>query len=61
MITLGSRVRDIETSYKGKVTARAEYLHDSARVLVENVDGTGRPIEHWIVEDRVEVIVEAKE
>lgn len=56
MIELGSRVRDKETSYDGKVTGRAEYLYEKPRVLVENKDTTGRPIEQWIAEDRVEVL-----
>lgn len=56
MIKLGSRVRDKETSYDGKVTGRAEYLYEKSMVLVENKDTTGRPIEKWIAEDRIEVI-----
>lgn len=55
-VVLGSTVKDIETGYTGKVTARAEYLYDDPSLLVENVDSTGRPIEWWIKETRVEVI-----
>lgn len=55
-IKLGSVVTDTTTGYTGVVTARAEYLHESPRVLVEAIDTTKRPIEWWIVETRAEVI-----
>lgn len=45
MIKLGAKVRDKVTKFEGLVTARAEYLCDAPRVLVESVDNTGRPIE----------------
>jgi hypothetical protein len=56
MIKLGMKVRDKETNYEGIVTARAEYLYDRPRVLVENIDSTGRPIEWWYDESRVEEV-----
>ena len=56
MIKLGTKVRDKETKFEGVVTARAEYLYDSPRVLMENVDSTGRPIEWWQNEARVEEV-----
>ena len=58
MIKLGMKVRDKETNYQGIVTARAEYLYDRPRVLVENIDSTGRPIEWWYDESRVEEVAE---
>lgn len=56
MIKLGTKVRDKETKFEGVVTARAEYLHENPRVMVEAVDNTGRPIEWWYEENRVEVV-----
>lgn len=56
MINLGTKVRDKETGFDGVVTARAEYLYDGFRILVENIDTTGRPIEWWFNENRVEQI-----
>lgn len=56
MINLGVLVIDPETGFKGKVTARAEYLYGEPRVMVENVDATGRPIEWWFEESRVEML-----
>ena len=56
MIKLGTRVRDKETRFEGLVTARAEYLYGESQVMVEAVDSTGRPIEWWYKEDRVEEI-----
>ena len=56
MIKLGTKIRDKETKFNGVVTARAEYLYDEPSVLVESIDSTGRPIEWWYKESRVEVI-----
>ena len=36
MIQLGSRVRDIHTGFTGIAVARTEYLHSSAKILVES-------------------------
>lgn len=58
MIELGVKVRDKETNFEGLVTARAVYLYGEPSVMVESVDSTGRPIEWWYKEDRVEVIAE---
>lgn len=52
-IELGAKVKDLETGFKGVVTCRAEYLYHSPKVLVENIDTTGRPIEWWFDEERV--------
>ena len=51
---LGQRVEDRVTKYKGRVTARAEYLFQPNHYLVEATDTTGRPIEFWVAEDRLE-------
>ena len=55
MINLGSMVRDKETGFEGRVTARAVYLYDNPRILVESTDSTGRPIEWWYDESRLVV------
>jgi hypothetical protein len=52
-------VRDSITGYEGTVTARAEYKGDRKLYLVESIDSTGRPIEHWIEEDRLEHVTDA--
>lgn len=58
MIKLGTKVRDKETKIEGIVTARAEYLYDEPRIMIEFVDTTGRPVEWWYNETRVEEVVE---
>lgn len=60
MIYLGAIVKDRETGYEGVVTARVEYLYFNPQVLVEGIDNTGRPIEHWCAEERVYEIAELK-
>lgn len=57
MIKLGTQVRDIETGFEGTVTARAEYLHGTPRVMVESLDETNRPIEWWYEESRMQEII----
>jgi len=52
---LGVKVADKVTGYAGTVTARAEYLDDNNRYLVENKDATIRPIEWWYTEERLEL------
>jgi hypothetical protein len=54
-IELGCKVKESITGFVGTVTARCVYLDDDPRLLVEAVDTTGRPIEHWIKESRAEV------
>ena len=58
MIKLGTKVKDKETKTEGIVTARAEYLYEEPRVMIEFVDTTGRPIEWWYNEARVEEVAE---
>lgn len=55
-IELGMRVKDTKTLFTGLVTARAEYLYGQPRILVENIDSTGRPVEWWYDEERLEEI-----
>ena len=50
---LGETVKDINTGYHGRITARCEYITDKRNYLVENIDTTGRPIEHWVEEERL--------
>lgn len=45
---LHNKVKDELTGYSGTVTAVAVYATGETRLLVENVDSTGRPIEWWI-------------
>ena len=51
--SLGENVKDVNTGYGGKITARCEYITDKRNYLVENVDNTGRPIEQWVEEERL--------
>lgn len=50
---LGESVKDVNTGYSGKITARCEYITDRRSYLVENIDTTDRPIEWWIEEERL--------
>ena len=51
--SLGETVKDVNTNYHGKITARCEYITDRRSYLVENIDTTDRPIEWWIEEERL--------
>lgn len=51
---LGEKVRDSVTGFDGTITARAVYNTGYVSYLVENVDSTGRPIESWYDERRLE-------
>ncbi len=53
---LGSMVKDAVTGYGGRVTALAVYLTGEIQYLIENVDNTGRPIEQWVNEQRLNAI-----
>ena len=54
---LGSFVKDIVTGYSGKITAACHYLYRPIpQYLIESVDSTGRPIEWWVEENRLEEI-----
>ncbi|MGN0180388.1 MAG: hypothetical protein ACI4DY_13275 [Monoglobaceae bacterium] len=53
---LNKYVQDTITGYTGIVTAYAVYANDVARLLVEALDTTGRPIECWVEVERAEII-----
>lgn len=57
--TIGYRtkVKDIVTGYTGEITAVGYYFDRRPRTfLVEGIDNTGRPIEWWVDEHRIELI-----
>ena len=57
--TIGYRtkVKDVVTGYTGEVTAISYYFERKPRIfLVEGIDNTGRPIEWWVEEYRIELI-----
>jgi cellulase/cellobiase CelA1 len=62
MITLGSKVKDIQSGFSGIATARTEYQYGCARICIEPTKlNEGKPIEvQWFDEQRVEVIKEQK-
>lgn len=47
VLGLNDKVKDKVTDYTGTITGETRYL-------VENVDSTGRPIEFWYDESRLE-------
>ncbi len=52
----GQKVTDKVTGYKGIITAIGYYYGKRpATYMVEGIDTTGRPVEWWVAEDRVEV------
>lgn len=56
-ISYRTKVRDIVTGYTGEVTAVGYYFERKPRTfLVEGIDNTGRPIEWWVEEYRIELI-----
>lgn len=51
----GQRVYDKMTDFCGRVTGYVHYYDKRpAQYLVESVDTTGRPIEEWVDENRLE-------
>lgn len=52
---LDTRVKDTVTGFVGIITARAEYSTGKLLYLTESIDSTGRPIEWWFEEDRLEI------
>lgn len=58
MKLLKQKVKDNLTGYEGIVTGFAMYATQSAKILVEAVDSTGRPIEWWVDAERIELIKE---
>lgn len=56
-ISYRTKVRDVVTGYTGEVTAVGYYFERKPRTfLVEGIDNTGRPIEWWVEEHRIELI-----
>lgn len=56
-ISYRTKVKDIVTGYTGEVTAMGYYFERKPRAfLVEGIDNTGRPIEWWVDEHRIELI-----
>ena len=56
-ITYRTKVKDVVTGYTGEVTAVGYYFERKPRTfLVEGIDNTGRPIEWWVEEHRIELI-----
>ena len=53
---LAAGVKDRITSFYGVITARAEYLIGSNQYLIESMDHTGRPIEWWTDETRLQLV-----
>lgn len=50
----GQEVVDKITGFKGKVTGHCHYYGKRPECyLVESVDSTGRPIEHWTEAERL--------
>lgn len=52
---LGLQVKDTVTGFVGIITARAEYSTGKILYLTEAIDSTGRPIEWWFEESRLEL------
>lgn len=56
-ISYRTKVKDVVTGYTGEVTAVGYYFdREPRRFLVEGIDDTGRPIDWWVREDRIEII-----
>ncbi len=56
-ISYRTKVKDVVTGYTGEITAVCHYFDREPRnFLVEGIDDTGRPINLWIREDRIEII-----
>jgi hypothetical protein len=57
MIELGATVKDKNTGFSGKVTARIEYLNGSNQVEITSPDlHEGKPVTAWLQEDGVDVV-----
>ena len=49
------KVVDTLTKYRGRITGFCFYFgHRPNQYLVESIDSTGRPIETWVEEERLE-------
>lgn len=55
VIGYGQQVHDKVTGFCGKVTGYVDYYGIRPKqYLVESIDTTGRPIEQWVEENRLE-------
>ena len=55
LFDFGELVRDRITGFRGTITGFACYFQRSeSYYLVENIDSTGRPIEQWVQDARIE-------
>ena len=55
MFDYGQRVYDKMTDFCGRVTGYVHYYgRRPGQYLVESVDTTGRPIEEWVADYRIE-------
>lgn len=58
----GTAVKDKITGYSGTVTGCCNYYgNKQSQYLIENIDSTGRPIEWWIDEDRLEAVQDSED
>ncbi len=55
---IGKRARDTVTGFSGEITGYWICKTGSDRVLLEDVDNTGRPVEFWADLERVEIFEE---
>lgn len=55
---IGKRAQDMVTSFSGEITGYWISKTGSDRVLLENVDNSGRPVEFWADLERVEILGE---
>ena len=53
--SLGNRVKDKITGYKGTITSVCFSINRPVSYLVEGIDTTGRPISDWIDERRLKL------
>lgn len=51
---MGDAAKDSVTGFRGIVTGVWHSISSPDRYLIEGIDSTGRPIDMWVDEDRVE-------
>ena len=62
MYQYGDKVCDTLTGYEGRITAICSYYGTKPdQYLVENIDATGRPIDWWIEDERLEKVKESED
>lgn len=58
----GDKVCDTLTGYEGRITAICSYYGTKPdQYLLESIDSTGRPVDWWIEEERLEAVKESEE